>query len=136
MVVILREKPEPPVMRVQRLWPDTDWVRVWHNLHEALVTDDINMIWYRAIHNICPTHARLHRINMTTSPLFRHCNTDDISNTVLQIVGRGYDVGLDKGQTCENSTNYLETDTGRMVNEAGLYPMVPQTSTGGTVAHC
>ena len=37
MVVLLRETPEPPEMRVQRIRPDTAWVRVMHNLHEALV---------------------------------------------------------------------------------------------------
>jgi len=46
------------------------------------------------------------------------------------------DVGMDKGQTCENLTKYLETDTGRMDNEAGLYLMAPQKTTGGTVAPC
>jgi len=46
MIVLLREKPEPPEMRVHRLWLNTDWVLVWHNLHEAPEADDIKMIWY------------------------------------------------------------------------------------------
>ena len=52
MVVLLREAPETPEMRVQRIWPDTAWVWVWHNLHEAPVADDIKMIWYRAIYDV------------------------------------------------------------------------------------
>jgi hypothetical protein len=77
IVVLLRETPEPPEMRGQRLWPDTAWVRVWHNLYQAPVADDKKIICYRAIHDIYPTHVRLHRINIITSPLCRHCNTDD-----------------------------------------------------------
>ena len=84
MFVLLREKPEPPEMRVQRIWSDTTLVRVWHNLHEAPVADDIKMIWYPAIHEIYPTHVRLHRINMITSPLCRHCKTEnDLQNRLL-----------------------------------------------------
>jgi hypothetical protein len=77
MVVLLRETPEPPEMRIQRLWPNNAWVRIWHNLHEAPVTDDIKMTWYLAIHDIFPTHVQLKRIDMITSPLCRQCNTDD-----------------------------------------------------------
>jgi hypothetical protein len=84
MVVLHRETPEPPETRVQRLWPDTAWVRVWHQ-----VADDIKMIWYWAIHDIYPTHVRLHRINMITSPLCRHCNTDDVLQHRLADCGEG-----------------------------------------------
>jgi hypothetical protein len=84
MIALLRETPEPPEMTVQLLWPDTDWVRVWHNLHEAPVSDDIKMIWYRAIRDIYPTHVRLHRLNMTTSPFCRHCNTDDLQHRLIK----------------------------------------------------
>jgi hypothetical protein len=89
MVVLLRETPEPPEMRVRRLWPDTALVRVWHNLHEAPVADDIKMIWYKAIHDIYPTHVRLHRINMISLPLCRHCNRDDDLQYRLADCGEG-----------------------------------------------
>jgi hypothetical protein len=77
MVVLLRETPELPEMRIQRICPKITWTWIWHNLHEALVTDDIKTIWYRAIQDIIPTHVRLKRINMITSPLCRECNTDE-----------------------------------------------------------
>jgi hypothetical protein len=64
-------------MRIQRIWPNNAWMRIWHNVHVAPVTDDIKMTWYRAIHFIFPTHVQLKRINMITSPLCRQCNTDD-----------------------------------------------------------
>jgi hypothetical protein len=53
------------------------------------VADDIKMIWYRAIHDIYPTHVRLHRINMITSPLCQHCNTDDVLHHRLTRCGEG-----------------------------------------------
>jgi hypothetical protein len=43
MVVLLRETPEPPAMRIQRLWPNNAWEQIWHNLHEAPVSDDVKM---------------------------------------------------------------------------------------------
>jgi hypothetical protein len=43
IVVLLTKTPEPPEMRIQRLWPNNAWMRIWHNLHEAPVTDDIKM---------------------------------------------------------------------------------------------
>jgi len=89
MVVLLRETPEPPEMRVERIWPDTAWIRVWHNLHEAPVAADIKMTWYRAIHDVYPTHVRLHRIHMITSPLCRQCNTDDDLQHRLLECGEG-----------------------------------------------
>jgi hypothetical protein len=59
-------------------------MRIWHNLHKAPVTDDVKMTWYRAIHDIIPTHVGLQRINMITSPLCKECNKgDDIQHRIL-----------------------------------------------------
>jgi hypothetical protein len=74
---------------VRGLGPVTAWVRVWHDLHEAPVADDIKMIWYRAVHDIYSTHVRLHRINMITWPLCRHCSTDDDLQHRLADCGEG-----------------------------------------------
>jgi hypothetical protein len=116
MIALLRETPEPPVMRVQRLWPAADWVRVWHNLHEAPVSEDIKVIWYRAIHDIYPTHERLHRINMTTSPLCRHCKmADDLQHRITEC-GEGH---LVWDWTKDRLARILRT-TGRRVPDAWL----------------
>jgi hypothetical protein len=40
---------------------------------------------------------------------------------------------LDKREIGGNSGNYVESDLGRLDNEAGLYHMAPKTATGGTV---
>lgn len=57
IIILLRETPELPEMSDQRLWPNIEWVRVWHNLHTAPVSDDIKMIWYRAIRDIYHIHV-------------------------------------------------------------------------------
>jgi hypothetical protein len=46
---------------------------------------------------------------------------------------RASDVGLDKRQTCGNTANYFESDSGRIGNEVGLYHMAPKKATGGTL---
>ena len=121
-------------MRVQRIWPVTVWVRVWHNLHEAPVADDIKMIWYRVIHDIYPTHVRLHRINIITRPLCRHCNTDDDLHHRLVDCGEGrlmWDWTRNRlARILQTTYSYFETDTGRMGNEARLYHMPPPNDGG------
>jgi hypothetical protein len=77
MVVLPRDAPDPPELRIQRMWPSATWSRIWHNLHDAPVKGDTTTTWYRAIHDIIPTHVRVHSINMITSPQCRECNTDD-----------------------------------------------------------
>jgi hypothetical protein len=61
MVILLRETQELLEMRIQRIWPNSTWTQIWHNLHNAPVTDDIKTTWYRAIHDIIPTHVWLKR---------------------------------------------------------------------------
>ena len=59
------------------------WVRVWHYLHEAPVSDNIKVIWYRAKHYIHPTHVWLHRLNMAPCPLCGHSIELMIFNTAF-----------------------------------------------------
>jgi len=40
-----------PGMRVQKLWPNIDWLRIWKNLSDAPVSEDTRCIWYHVIHN-------------------------------------------------------------------------------------
>ena len=46
MVIVLRETPDLPVMRMTRLWDNTDWATVWNNIHETPVHEDIKMDRY------------------------------------------------------------------------------------------
>jgi hypothetical protein len=89
MVVLLREMPTFPTMRVLRLWPPTDWNLVWANLHETPVPEDVKMEWYRAIHDIIPTHDRLHRIKMAATNQCRHCHAPDTLRHRLTECGEG-----------------------------------------------
>jgi hypothetical protein len=133
MVVLLREAPKPPEMRVQRLWTDTAWVRVWHNLPEAPVADEIKRIWYRAIHDIYPTHVR---INMITSPHCRNCNTDDDLQHRLANCGEGR---LMWDWTRDRLARILRTTSRNITDGCVMRPGLtiwPQTTTGGNVDTC
>jgi hypothetical protein len=54
-VLLLRDETNPPPIRAMRLWPGTDWNMVWKNLHETPATEDVNMDWYKVIHDLIPT---------------------------------------------------------------------------------
>jgi hypothetical protein len=62
-----------PEMRVQKLWPDIDWLHIWKNLNDAPVSEDMRRICYHVIHDIIPTNVRLHRISMVPSDTCRRC---------------------------------------------------------------
>jgi len=85
MVTLLRETPEFGVMRITRLWANTDWATVWSNIHGTPVREDIKMDWYKAIHDIVPTQDRLHRIHMAATNLCRQCHViDNLSHRLLE----------------------------------------------------
>jgi hypothetical protein len=89
MVLLLREIPTLPVMRVIRLWPSTDLNSIWNNLHETPVPEDVQMEWYRAIHDIIPTHDRLHWLNMAATKQCRQCYAPDTLRRRLTECGEG-----------------------------------------------
>jgi hypothetical protein len=78
-----------PEMRVQKLWPNIDWLRIWKNLNDAPVSEDTRCIWYHVIHDIIPTNVRLHRINMIPSDTCRRCTTTDTLEHRLLACGQG-----------------------------------------------
>ena len=72
-------------MRISLLWATTDGSSVWSNLHGIPVLEDINLDWYRAIHDIVLTQDRLNRINISETNLCRHCNaTDNLSQRFIE----------------------------------------------------
>jgi hypothetical protein len=84
-VTLLRETSELPVMRITRLWDNTDWTTVWSNIHGTPVHEDIKMDCYRAVLDIVPTQDRLHRIHMAATNLCRQCNVvDNLSHRLLE----------------------------------------------------
>jgi hypothetical protein len=78
------------------------------------VTDDIKTIWYRSIHDIIPTHVRLKRINMITSPLCRECNTDDDIQHRIVDCGEGRQMW---DWTKDKLTKILETTPNQILGE-------------------
>jgi len=76
-------------MRVQKLWPYIDWLRIWKNLNDAPVSEDTRCIWYHVIHDIIPTNVRLHRINTIPSDTCRRCTATDTLEYRLLACGQG-----------------------------------------------
>jgi hypothetical protein len=113
MVVLLRETPEPSEMRVQRLWPDTAWVRAWRNLHEAPVADDIKMSWYRAQMIYTPQtydyieSTRTHRLFADTVIQMTISNT---ALLILEDVWCGIGQGTDLRESYELLRDRYRTD--------------------------
>jgi len=64
-------------MRIQKLWPNTDWTRIWKNLKNVPISDNTRCIWYQVVHDLMPTNARLHLIKMTPSISCQRCTLDD-----------------------------------------------------------
>ena len=42
----------PQEMRITRLWPQSDWQKIWENLTTAPISEADRATWYRAIHDI------------------------------------------------------------------------------------
>ena len=59
LCTLMSASAEPPVMRIMRLWPTTDWATIWKTVHEAPVSETVKVTWYRVIHDIIPTRTKL-----------------------------------------------------------------------------
>ena len=64
-------------MRVQKLWPHIDWIRIWKNFNDTPVPANTRCIWYQVVHDIIPAKVRLHRINIVPSDTCRRCTATD-----------------------------------------------------------
>jgi hypothetical protein len=79
MVILLRNNPDYPPMRAEKLWPATDWDTIWLNLHATPAAEDVKMDWYKVIHDIHLTKDRLHKIHISTTD---QCNLCDVPDTL------------------------------------------------------
>ena len=52
---LLNAGTDQPVMRIKRLWPNTDWATTWTNVHEAPVSTTVKVTWYKVINDIIPS---------------------------------------------------------------------------------
>jgi acetone carboxylase gamma subunit len=51
-------------MRIEKLYPETQWDTVWKNLNAAWIPNKIKTTWYQVIHDIEPTNDRLYKIKL------------------------------------------------------------------------
>jgi len=49
----------PQEMRVESIWPNADWRRIWENLTQMPTSEPDKAEWYKVIHYIIPTNERL-----------------------------------------------------------------------------
>ena len=90
-----------PGMRVQKLWPCRDWLRIWKNLNDAPVSEVTRCIWCHVIHVIIPTNVWLHRINMIPSDTCRRCTaTDTLEHKTACLWTRPKDMVLHENPPC------------------------------------
>jgi len=74
MATATRESRE---MWIKHLHSDTQWIKVWNNLHTAWVSEEIASMWYIVLHDIVPTNERLHVIRLVKSDRCRLCGRRD-----------------------------------------------------------
>jgi hypothetical protein len=80
LATLLQAAPNDRGMRIEKLWPDTNWSRVWENLRAAPVPDANKDSWYRVIHDVVPTRERLHAIRLSQTDLCPTCHVKDVGS--------------------------------------------------------
>jgi hypothetical protein len=66
--------------------PNINWPRVWRNLHNSWVSEEIRSVWYVVIHDILPTNTRLAAIKMVETDLCRCGRTDTLQHRLTECV--------------------------------------------------
>lgn len=77
MCILVKVGTDKPVMRITSKWPDTDWPSVWKNVHEAPVSAEIKVTWYKVINDIIPTRTRLYSIRLAQTDQCENCAKED-----------------------------------------------------------
>jgi hypothetical protein len=90
MTLILSMTVAPPIMSIERLWPDTYWTKVWRNIQAAPVSEHMKAQWYIITHDLLPTNERLHKIRLSTTDKCRHCNMTDTLSHRRSECGEGH----------------------------------------------
>jgi hypothetical protein len=57
-------------VRVELLQPGIEWVRVLNDLHNTRASEGSMPAWYMVVHDIIPTHFRLHLIRLVETENF------------------------------------------------------------------
>jgi hypothetical protein len=76
-------------MRIEKLWPDTNWQVVCTNLWAAPASEFKKESWYRVIHEIGPTRERFHNIRIAPTAACSICNIPDTLRRRIMECGNG-----------------------------------------------
>jgi hypothetical protein len=72
--------------------PETDWKRVWTNLHDAWTAETITPMWYAVIHDLVSTNVRLHKIRLADTSDCKECGNVDTLSHRLTECGEGKNI--------------------------------------------
>jgi hypothetical protein len=62
-----------PGMRNVSKYPDTQWSKVWQNVHHPALSDGVKATWYMVVHEIVPTNERLAAKRITNTDRCSRC---------------------------------------------------------------
>ena len=87
---------DPHVPNIVRHFPRFNWSLIFHNLRSVRQYDLGYDLWFRIVHNVFPTNARLHELDIIPHDQCNKCHlTDDLSHRFtacppIQIIWRQY----------------------------------------------
>jgi hypothetical protein len=76
-------------LRITNKYPNSEWGRVWENIHSRALSDSLTSAWYVAVHDIFPTNDRLAAIQLTPSSACPNCGKDDSIQHRITDCGEG-----------------------------------------------
>jgi hypothetical protein len=106
-------------MRVVQKSPNTDWGRVWRNLHASCVSEAFQSAWYLVIHEPIPTNERLAAIHLVESDTCRQCGKPDTLMHLLMECDNGL---VEWDWTRRRVATMLRTDPRHISREWVLRP--------------
>jgi hypothetical protein len=76
-------------LRIVRKYPESDWKRIWKNLHSGGLSLSLRSTWYAAINDIVPNNDRLADIQVTATNTCSSCGQDDSIQHRITDCGEG-----------------------------------------------
>jgi exonuclease III len=89
MTRLLSDTTGGPRTRVESYWPDTNWKRVWKNVHTTPGSETLKAQWYQIIHDLIPTNVRLKKIRLSNTDECRVCGGEDTLSHRMTECGEG-----------------------------------------------
>ncbi len=73
--------------RAEAARADADWPLIWARLASRTLPLEVRAAWYKAVHRVIPTRARLHSIGRAATPKCETCS--EVENIAHQLVECG-----------------------------------------------